>query len=361
MERVRRIHLFEIVIYSTILFTLFSFPFFTNIYTERGWDGVLLDWLRITPFLLVFLVNNFLLVPKLLFKEKYTGYLLACIGLIVVSVILNDFVFDTIRSYNSPLNDFPRHEFKHGGGPPHGIRHGGPPPGFFNIGQIMISFLLIGFNTGVKIFIRYTETQMQQSEKEKQHLFTELAFLKYQISPHFFMNTLNNIHSLVDIDGERAKDAIVKLSKMMRYLLYESEPEKVSLKKEIEFMESYIELMRLRYDENEFNISFIYPQQTDNIKVPAFLYLSFIENAFKHGILSTGKSFVRLNFSIRQNNCLSFSMENSIGSYKESIKEASGIGIENIKKRLNILYKENYLLEIKEEDAIFKVLLDIPV
>ncbi len=368
MEKIRRIQLFEILLYALILVTVLSIPFFAGSFQRRGMEGVFFEWSRVIPFLLVFLVNNYWLAPRFLFREKYMHYMLYCIVLVTVMVILSDYLFDLFRMA-PPFENLPGEESfipgkgEIGPGNPPDFRSHGPPDHFrfrFNFGHAIVSFLLIGFNTGMKIFVKYTEDQIRQSEKERQHLFTELAFLRYQISPHFFMNTLNNIHALVDIDRERAKDAIVRLSKMMRYLLYESEPEKVSLKKEIEFIGSYIELMRLRYDETNLEIVFEYPRQTDEVFVPAFLFLSFIENAFKHGIHPTDRSFIRLAFVVNEKGHLQFSMKNSIGNRQESVREASGIGIENIKKRLDILYKDNYELKIQENPDEFEVLLLIP-
>ncbi len=379
MDKIRRVHLFEASLYAIVLIAALGIPFFSGGFANKGWKVVMFDWVRVLPFILVFLANNYLLVPKLLFREKFLYYFLTCILLVVTVVYLSDFLFNLTRSIRPPF------EGMHGGAPddlfppdmppPHGDMpfNGNRPPRdgdfhsgkhihhFFNFGLAIVSFLLIGFNTGIKSFVRWSEERVRQTEKDKQHLYTELAFLKHQISPHFFMNTLNNIHALVDIDGERAKDAIVRLSRMMRYLLYESEPEKVSLKKEVEFIGSYIELMRLRYDEASLDISFNYPQEIEYISVPAFLFLSFIENAFKHGIRSSGKSFIRLSFSNDRMGRLLFTMENSVGDQFRAIDETPGIGFENIRKRLNILYKDDYRLEISQDITTFHVSLDIPI
>ena len=128
-------------------------------------------------------------------------------------------------------------------------------------------------------------------ELEHNNLQTELDYLKYQINPHFFMNTLNNIHALVDIDTEKAKQTIVELSRLMRYVLYESNNRLISLSKELQFLNHYIELMRIRYtDKVRIYVSF--PTDTGEVQVPPLLFVSFVENAFKHGVSYQHASFV---------------------------------------------------------------------
>ena len=366
MNKLQRVYFFEVLLYAIILVTAFSIPFLSGMYAKEGWKSVWHDWSLLSLFAIIFLINNFILVPRLLFKERYLYYLTACVLLVIATAFFSPYLF----------------ELTHPGRPPFGAMHGDivmqdrkppPPPPFrvnmprkypthhhFNFGVAIISFLLIGFNTGVKSFVRWSEVQVRQAEKEKQYLFTELSFLKHQISPHFFMNTLNNIHSLIDINSEEAKNAIIKLSQLMRYLLYESDIRTVSLSKEIEFVKSYIELMRLRYDEESLTVEVEYPEDTDEISVPSFLFLSFIENAFKHGISLYKHSFVNISFSTA-GNMLTFSVRNSISDSSPTMSEASGIGMENVSKRLNLLYQDRYFLETTSNDDFHEVVLKIPI
>ncbi len=375
MNKVQRVHLFEIFLYATILITAMGIPFFTGTFTKDGWQRVLSDWLRLSPFVAVFLINNYILLPKLLFKDNYLYYFLTCIVLVVAVVYLSDFLFDLTHSIRPPFDDMhgdgfplsdrppPRNNMPFNGGtrpPLNGLRPDKPIHHFFNFGLAIVSFLLIGFNAGIKSFVRWSEERMRQAEKDRQHLYTELAFLKHQISPHFFMNTLNNIHALMDIDPEQAKDAIIKLSRLMRYLLYEADVQKVSLKKEIEFIESYIELMRLRYDENNLTVETVYPTNTEIIAVPPFLFLSFIENAFKHGINLHDHSSIHIQFVI-DNDWLTFIVSNSKSDIVFDTNEASGIGLENVRKRLNLLFKDNYTLNILSTNDLYQASLKIPI
>jgi len=416
MNKLQRVYFFEVLLYAIILVTAFSIPFLSGMYAKEGWKSVWHDWSLLSLFAVVFLINNFILVPRFLFRERYLYYLLACVILVIATAFFSPYLFELTHPGRPPFGAMHgniemqdsvrermsdrtrdsiygiardrRHE-RIPGNPPGRVPDGKfrpmppndkfvplpgkkPPPyrgvmprnypahGFFNFGVAIISFLLIGFNTGVKSFVRWSEVQVRQAEKEKQYLSTELSFLKHQISPHFFMNTLNNIHSLIDINSEEAKNAIIKLSQMMRYLLYESDVQTVALSKEIGFVKSYIELMRLRYDEDSLTVEVEYPEDTDDIAVPSFLFLSFIENAFKHGISLYKHSFINISFST-DNNMLSFSVMNSISDNKPTMSEASGIGMENVSKRLNLLYHDKYFLKTTLHDDYHEVILKIPI
>ena len=375
----KRIHLFEYLLYATVLLVALCIPFFNGLFEYRGWSEVWKNGLRTLPFLLIFLMNNHLLVPKLLFSDRHLHYLLSCLLLVAVVVFLFEyFLSDFIRPVRPdemgggiPLDgSFPRGNMPNADEVPFPRRGVSPravfppphpdTPHFFNFGMALVSLLLTGFNTGVKSFVRHSEERERQSERERQFLNTELAFLKHQISPHFFMNTLNNIHSLIDIDTEKARDAVIKLSRLMRYMLYETDAQKVSLKKEIEFIESYIELMRMRYDDDMLTIETEFPAVTNNIYVPSFLFLSFIENAFKHGVDLHEHSLICLWFA-HENGRLTFTVRNRKSGKVYSIIEKSGIGLENVRKRLDLIFKDNYTLRIQPDDVIYEVNLNIPV
>ena len=349
----KRIYIFEYLLYITVLLVALSAPFFGGIFDYKEWSDILKISVKVLPFVLIFLINNYILVPRLLFRDKYLYYLLFGILTVLSVVYLSGFLNDLTHPIpppfdRMPLSDLPIH--------PEDMPH----PPFFNFGQAIVSFLFIGFNAGVKGFIRWSNERELQSEKERQHLHTELAFLKSQISPHFFMNTLNNIHSLIDIDTEKARDAVVKLSRLMRYMLYEADVQKVSLKKEIDFIESYIELMRLRYDEDMLTIETGYPAVTEDIFVPSFLFLSFIENAFKHGVGLHAKSLIRIRF-VSANGRLAFAVDNNKPGVVQAINETSGIGLENVQKRLNLIYKDDYTLDIRSGDDTYEINLNIPI
>ena len=376
-DKIQHLRLFELSLYLIMLMAALGIPFFFGIFTELGWKGVWYDWMRLSPFILTFLASNYLLVPKLLFREKYLWYVLACILTVITVVYLSGFLLDATRSALRPFDGIPPFGQRtppsrimpppSGPPPPFGMSRppvgfeaGRPPFPFFNFGSAIIAFLLIGFNTGIKSFVRWSEERVRQVEKDRQYYYTELAFLKHQISPHFFMNTLNNIHALVDINAQEAKDAIIKLSYLMRYLLYESDVQKVSLKKEIDFIESYIELMRLRYDEANLIVETEYPDCTETVAVPSSLFLSFIENAFKHGVHTHERSLIKIKFSV-ENGRLTFCVLNNRWDAASNQTETTGIGLENVRKRLDLIYRDNYTLDIQLPDNYYLVNLKIPI
>ena len=174
------------------------------------------------------------------------------------------------------------------------------------------------------------------------------------------MNTLNNIHSLVEMDVEKAQDAIERLSTLMRYLLYDSAQNAIELKKEIEFIKSFVSLMQLRHsDEVEVNV--VLPEQIPDIKIPPMLFISLLENAFKHGVSYPLKSYIHLELQIDEST-LNCTIKNSKHKKGGSDHGAySGIGIENVFKSLKLLYEDNFKLDIQDKESEFEINLKIPL
>ena len=226
------------------------------------------------------------------------------------------------------------------------------------LSQSMTSLLLSGFAIGLGVMEKLKQNEKKQKELEKEKLNSELAFLKNQVSPHFFFNTLNNIYSLIGIDGPTAQDSVLKLSKLMRYLLYESEHGETLMSHEIEFMNNYIDLMKLRLSPRvELLIDF--PKEFTDFTVPPLLFVSFVENAFKHGVSHRERSFIHLRMTI-DNDKIKFVSENSIGkSSQPGDMQHSGIGLENVKKRLHLLFPDKHKLTIEQNETIFHIELTI--
>ena len=208
----------------------------------------------------------------------------------------------------------------------------------------------------MKLLFKSVRDERQLKEMEKENLRTQLVNLKDQINPHFFMNTLNNIHALIDVDTEQAKEVLIELSKLMRYVLYESNSEKLPLKRELDFLRSYVALMSIRYTD-ELDLKLDIPEDVPDVLIPPMLSVSFVENAFKHGVSYQHPSFIHISIKPGVDNVY-FSVLNSC--FKETVKEEGGIGIENTRKRLDLIYKENYSLDIVKKDNQFSVILIIP-
>ena len=217
---------------------------------------------------------------------------------------------------------------------------------------------MVGFNIAVKLFFKSFRDEEMLKELEHQRLQSELQYLKYQINPHFFMNTLNNIHALVDIDTGKVKSTIVELSKLMRYVLYEASNKTILLLREVQFLENYVTLMSLRYPE-KVSIEKNFPLEVPEVQIPPLLFISFVENAFKHGVSYRKESFVHVVMQLEEGNRLAFRCTNSTGN--SSDEQHHGIGLENIRKRLRLLFGNDYTLSITEEDDKFDVLLIIPL
>ena len=212
-------------------------------------------------------------------------------------------------------------------------------------------------NLGVKLYFRQRRDQKQLALLEKQNLEQQLEYLKYQINPHFLMNTLNNIHALVDFDPEKAKSTILELSKMMRFVLYEGNKKGVPLDREIAFMQNYITLMKLRYTD-KVRITVKVPESIPNNEVPPLMFITFIENAFKHGVSYRQDSFIDIEISINDGHLI-FCCSNSRIPKEED--KHGGVGLANVKQRLDLIYKDRYKLDINDEPSHYTVKLNIPL
>jgi two-component system, LytTR family, sensor kinase len=296
-------------------------------------------WLYYTNIIIsgiIFYINYFLLVPRYFFQAKKLKYYLSVAVLFLAFYFVSDFSNQVIFKYISQerRTEMPPSEREDDKGHrPHGPAGFPMRPPFremhlFNYGST--SLFLIFFSLGLRILERHAKIEKIQKELEKEKLISELALLKNQISPHFFFNTLNNIYSLVSINAEDSRKAILKLSKMMRYLLYETEHGNTKLSNEIDFMTNYIDLMKLRMSE-KIALSVSFPESYDDVSIPPLLFIPFIENAFKHGISFRDNSFVNIAMTCTGGQ-IDFLCSNSIASGNKGPEEnSSGIGLGNVK------------------------------
>ena len=363
---------FEPVIVIVFWLLLFASPLLFGRFEEQiEWSHVFKVWINYLPLLGLFLVNRFILLPKLFFKGKGLMYVMSTL-VVIVGITVVIYAFDNRKNEPAfPPRDRVERPFEN---PPRRIpgddapSHSPPPPPMESRGLtpnpipryanfLILAVLLVGFDTGLKISMRWANLEQEKFKLQKESVENQMAFLRNQVSPHFFMNTLNNIHALIDIDADEAKESIIKLSKLMRHLLYDSEEKLTPIKKEVEFIQSYIELMRLRFTD-KVNIEVDIPDDIPDKSIPPLLFTSLLENAFKHGISYNQTSFVKIVMSFSENR-LNFTIENS--NHPRDTEASSGIGIENTKKRLSLLYKDNFDLEISGEKEIYKVNLNIPL
>jgi LytS/YehU family sensor histidine kinase len=225
--------------------------------------------------------------------------------------------------------------------------------------RIFVVVLYIGFPSGVMLAIKLIRNQLisKDIEKEliKQKLETELKFLRNQTNPHFLINTLNNIYALARKKSDSTAEVVMRLSEMLRFMLYESDGQFISLSDEIKLVENYLELEMIRYN-NRLSLSFNKQVDSDLYKITPLMLLPFVENAFKHGISETRfESFIYIDLSVKKGQ-LAFSVENTKDYSRENKKK--NIGLINAKRQLELLYKD-YLLDVKENGSAFIVNLSI--
>jgi len=345
------------ILESTLYIVLWLIVIFFPVVLENSrdvfnWQRVLNDWSRIFPLLLIFCIHNFLLF-KLFARKAYLSYFLFTIFFILFLCFLSVYILDI-----TPLGKFFHNP---DGGPPPGPMVGPPiKPNIFlrMINISMFGFITVAINLGVKSSFRFIEQQMAHEKVKKENLENELNYLRHQISPHFFMNTLNNIHALVDQDKEMAKSTIIRLSKLMRVVLYDSMDQKYPLKKEIQFLQDYMDLMKVRVSERV-KIHCEFPDQLPDVSVPPLLFINFVENAFKHGVKAIDESFIHIRISVKDEKILFF-IKNSIAE-SGSKDDGEKVGLQNVRKRLDLLFEEKYNLQISQDEHIFSVELQIPV
>jgi len=229
--------------------------------------------------------------------------------------------------------------------------------GQHDVVALIILILMLGMNLGVKLYFKQHRDEHRLADLERENLEQQLEYLKYQINPHFFMNTLNNIHALVDIDPEKAKTTILELSKMMRFVLYEGNKQGVPLDREIAFLQNYITLMKLRYTD-KVKISVSTPASLPGKEIPPLMFITFVENAFKHGVSYRQDSFIDIQLSVEDER-LTFTCRNSRIPKDED--KHGGVGLANVKKRLELIYGNRYTLDINDTPKTYTVKLTIPI
>lgn len=364
--------LLENLIYLIIWLVIFAAPLFNLNYPqsgERDWGMILMMWKRTLPFFFLFLLNNYVLAPFFLIRRKSWKYVLfVVLALLVLSVfeLRRPFPPAESRDRRPPFPQEERFRFPDGrqreGNPGRQARPfpSSPPFPFFlrlMVNHWVIAILLLGLNIATKFLFKSIRDDRRLRELEKHTLEVELNYLKAQVNPHFFMNTLNNIHALIDLDTEKAKRTIIELSKMMRYVLYGANQTQVSLAKEIQFIENYVTLMRIRYTEG-IEIRMQLPQAIPEATIPPLLLVTIIENAFKHGVSYRHSSFVHIVIAIGDER-LSCLVANRV--LPSLTPRHPGMGLENMRKRLSLLYENNYTLDTQQSDEEYRVTLIIPL
>lgn len=331
-------------------------------------DQPLFEWgmavralVALVPFVALFIVNNCILIPRLLLRGRFALYFIAAVAAIFLVWL---YQYEQFMEFLAKI-----------GPPPEGAR--GPRPHRFHrpLGAMPLfldfvyDLLVVGMNIATALIFQNYRYRLERQRLSRANAESQLTYLKDQINPHFYMNMLNNIHGMIEIDPEKAQDMVLRMSKLMRYMLYESSKPKIPLSREIEFLRDYLQIMRQRYPESKVKIETEFPSaaESGSIMVAPLLYLVYIENAFKHGISYQAVSRVSVKISIGGDK-VTFDCENTVAADSKADKsgDSHGIGLQNASKRLQLIYGDSFTLtegeesEEGEENKLYRVSLTIP-
>ncbi|MDQ6763633.1 MAG: histidine kinase [Bacteroidota bacterium] len=296
--------------------------------------------IKILDLAMLVYITNLLLIPKFLYKRKYVTFSIIYVSLIAASsfwkiniighlLLHQDFnIWDNFKTrvYDNFI--------------PH--------------------VLLVSTGAAIKLLLDYAKAQKRMVEMGKEKAEAELDFLKQQINPHFLFNSLNSVYFLIDKKNEEARDALHRFSEMLRYQLYECNGEKIPVEKEMDYLKDYVNLQRLRKGEN-YQITFNQSKHIKDFLIEPLLLIPFVENSFKHLSHSdTEKNEVHIEVS-RENNWMQFKVVNTVSDDRINQDKKEGIGLVNVKRRLELLYPGKYLLDIVEDKDWYKVNLKIAI
>ncbi len=327
---------------------LFGLPFF---FTGRGSQEItVVNYLRsvIVPisFMGVFYVNYILLVKQYLFSHHEWKFFFSNVVLIVVSMLVVHLLMQLL--------------------PPPEMHHPAPPErqlqeiiGFFLVNAALYA-LVAGLSVAIKMTSSWYQVESERRELEKSRAEAELQNLKSQLNPHFLFNTLNNIYSLIAFSPERAQEAVHDLSRLLRYVLYDSSQPQVLLGSELDFIRNYVELMRIRLPEHVVVKTEISAEKPD-VMIAPLLFISLIENAFKHGVSNSQPSFIDMEIRQKGNLVVCMIRNSYFPKDEKQDKSGSGIGIKNLRKRLELIYPNKHIFSSQVDGDNYYCMLEIQI
>lgn len=344
-----------------------------------AWSYIVEKWVSFVPFIVLFMMFDLLIIPHLLERKRTALYVVAAIGLLVVFIVFRYFNGPSEEPRNQEGRTPPNEaEMRHGDHPepPDGHWfHQSPPPKPNGEGMTkgmrpvpafvmdsVIAFLMLGFDLTVALLFQMQKESEKMRQMESANLQNEIKYLKAQLNPHFLMNMLNNIHSMIEVDPTKAQEMVINFSKLLRYALYEGGGQLVPLSHEAAFISNYVTVMRQRFSSRKVDVSLSMPDFIpERLMVPPMLFIVFIENAFKHGVSYRQDSFVEVTMSVMSDARVRFTCKNSIVAARVGSSQTDGgIGLENVSKRLALLFGKDYRLDIEEDLETYNVTLEIP-
>lgn len=306
-------------------------------FNSGKYGHVFLAFLSTLPFdILAAYITLYFFIPRYLLKKRYLEFALYFLASVVVIVLIENainlyFVYPYI--YYRPIDKLP----------------------FWSIGIFFLAiniYTIVALAVIIKLIKIWYQNQQLHNKLENLNLHSELSLLRNQINPHFLFNTLNNIDRLISKDKNKASDAVIKLSRIMRYMLYEANADKVLLEKEIEYLKSYISLQQLRLKKQNF-VDFTIEGDCKGKTISPMLFISFIENAFKHGSKNVDSPGIIIKLIINEQN-IQFESTNYFSENQNMNKDKTkGIGLYNVKRRLELLYPDKHELRIIKENEKF--------
>ncbi|MGB8194262.1 MAG: histidine kinase [Chitinophagaceae bacterium] len=332
----------NIALHGTFWILFFLVPWLLQPSFQDGPGGRRSPWVQPSYFyfnlvkcffwMCLFYLNAYFLVPRLIYRKKYLLYLLSVVLLLLVLSAL-EFTYFNVWNHRARfrINSFL----------------------LFNLSPFLF---IMAVGAVYRLFVDKTIEERTRQAMQAENLKSELSFLRSQISPHFMFNVINNIVALARKKSDLVEPSLIKLSLIMRYFLYESNAEKVSLEKEIEYLQSYIDLQQQRFGQNV-AISLSSNSVDGNYEIEPMLLIPFVENAFKHGVIQNGAINIALDAKM---GVLHFSVANLYSEENTEAKdEISGIGLANVKRRLNLLYNKRHSLVIDKKNGWFTVSLEL--
>ena len=280
----------------------------------------------------LFYLNFLYLIPKYLDKKRYRFYTITLVNCIVALSFIKYGIAIIFKQYILMHEDGRQLSF-----------------GVYFLSTALTSIFFLFLSTALKFSIDWFLNERIQRDLENQRLTAELAFLKSQINPHFLFNSLNSIYSLAYQKSDTTPEAILKLAEIMRYMLYESNDNKVDLSKELQYLQNYIDLQKIRFGKKAY-VEYKVMGKVGSQKIVPLILIAFIENAFKHGVANDPEAPIRLLINL-DNTQLHFYMENK--KHSNNRDNEGGIGLNNVKRRLDLLYSGKYSLTIKDETDIY--------
>lgn len=333
----------QVAVWAVVLFVMPLATYLSTQDTHATRTSFYVTWGLFQAPLVVYFANFYLLGPYLFFKRRY--WLFVLINLVLILGLNSQFFL--VYYHRNTIPNMPAMDANMW-------------IGFFSgfLMFLVLNCVIVAVAIGIRHFIRTRQIRQQLKEEKAKNTEAELAWLKNQINPHFLFNTLNNISSLTQIDPDAAQDAIAQLSDLLRYAMYETNKKTVPISGEVEFMRNYISLMKLRCNEKT-EVKTTFDIQQD-VEIAPLLFISLIENAFKHGMSSSRPSKIDIRL-LQNEDKLVFNCDNTNYPKDDADRSGSGIGLENTRRRLDLMYAGRYTWEQKLEDNIYKVRVSIEV